>query len=453
MRLSEDGSAEREQWCLDNWDAVAAEVGAAQDVSLGVASHQLMLAMALRERLPRVAEVFAAGRIGVQLVKKIVYRTALVTDAEARAKVDAELAAAVTGWGWLSAVKIEQAIDYRVDRYDPYALRRAESRARSRRVDWIWSDGSGASTIEAVLFDHDAATLDKRLDAMAKAVCDADGRTVDQRRADALGALAAGADRLACTCGADDCAAASEQPSAVLVYVVAEEKSLSDDTAVTLEGGVAATGWAGAHKPGGDVRRTDHARAPVGGQNRRRRHCANGDPPGRCSARGAVCADTGFGGVRPLPRLDLPLPRLQRTRRCVRPRPHHRLSGRADVRDEPEMPMPNTPLGEGHLASRRCPSLTRPARTAKAPQRHSRPPAPPPGFTSTRTNLRASTSCASAQLVGIARETEEVTGAAVGARHPRWLYIASDRADRPGLAIVERWWWGINDHTPLTAQG
>ena len=64
-RLAADGSAEREQWCLDNWDAVAAEIGAAQDVSLGVASHQLMLAKALRERLPRVGEVFAAGQISI----------------------------------------------------------------------------------------------------------------------------------------------------------------------------------------------------------------------------------------------------------------------------------------------------------------------------------------------------------------------------------------------------
>ena len=34
-----DGSAEREQWCLDNWGAVAASIAAAQHVSLGVASH------------------------------------------------------------------------------------------------------------------------------------------------------------------------------------------------------------------------------------------------------------------------------------------------------------------------------------------------------------------------------------------------------------------------------
>ena len=51
-RWAEDGSVERDQWCLDNWDAVAAEVAAYHGVSLGVASHQLMLAMALRERLP-----------------------------------------------------------------------------------------------------------------------------------------------------------------------------------------------------------------------------------------------------------------------------------------------------------------------------------------------------------------------------------------------------------------
>ena len=48
-----DGSAERELWCIDNWDAVAASVAAAQQVSLGVASHQLSVALELRD-LPRV---------------------------------------------------------------------------------------------------------------------------------------------------------------------------------------------------------------------------------------------------------------------------------------------------------------------------------------------------------------------------------------------------------------
>ena len=72
-----DGSDEREQWCLDNWDAVAASVAAAQNVSLGVAAHQLLVADALRLRLPRVAEVFAAGAINYRMVAAIVSRTRL----------------------------------------------------------------------------------------------------------------------------------------------------------------------------------------------------------------------------------------------------------------------------------------------------------------------------------------------------------------------------------------
>jgi len=111
-RLAADGSAEREQWCIDNWDAVAAEVAAAQSVSLGVAAHQLMIATALRERLPRVAEVFAAGQISYRLVNAIVARTRLIKDRAAMAKVDAELAAEVVGWGALSVAKTEAAIDY-----------------------------------------------------------------------------------------------------------------------------------------------------------------------------------------------------------------------------------------------------------------------------------------------------------------------------------------------------
>jgi hypothetical protein len=55
-------------------------------------ASQLMLAKALREWLPRVGEVLAAGQISCRQVNAIVYRTALVRDPEARAKID------VAGW-------------------------------------------------------------------------------------------------------------------------------------------------------------------------------------------------------------------------------------------------------------------------------------------------------------------------------------------------------------------
>ncbi len=185
--LAADGSAEREQWCLDNWDTVAAHIGAAQNVSAGVASHQLLVAQALRERLPRVAEVFATGVITYRMVCAIVARTKLIQDPQALAKVDAELATHVHGWGSLSGAKTQTAIDYWVDRYDPGALRRSASKSRDRHVDVVPAeDGSGLASIEGVLFAHDGAVLDQRLAALAATVCENDPRTLDQRRSDAL---------------------------------------------------------------------------------------------------------------------------------------------------------------------------------------------------------------------------------------------------------------------------
>ena len=237
-RWAADRSAECEQWCVDNWDAVAAEVAAAQNVSQGVASHQLMVAMALRERLPRVAEVFATGVVSYRLVCAIVARTRLVHDAQARARVDAAIAAEAAGWGGLSVARAQAAIDGWVDRFDPAALRRTEVGSRDRHLDVISKgDGSGLAYVEGTLYADDAAALNQRVGQLARGVCENDPRTIDQRRADALGAVAAGADRLGCACGDPECAAAdSAAPGATVVHVIAEERSLADDTPVQLDG-------------------------------------------------------------------------------------------------------------------------------------------------------------------------------------------------------------------------
>ena len=235
--LAADGSEEREQWCLDNFDAVAASIGAAQNVSLGVASHQLLIAMDLRRRLPRVSEVFAAGAINYRLVAAVVARTRLIRDPDALAKVDTEIAARLSQWGPLSVDKQHTEIDYWVDRYDPAAVRRTEERARGRHLDVHQpEDGSGTADITGQLFATDAEALDQRLDAMAATVCDQDPRTLDQRRADALGALGHGADRLACACDNPDCDAAATPASAVVVHVIAHEDALTEDTPARFDG-------------------------------------------------------------------------------------------------------------------------------------------------------------------------------------------------------------------------
>jgi hypothetical protein len=92
-------------------------------------------------------------------------------------------------------------------------------------------DGSGLASVFGTLFATDAKALDGRLTALAATVCPADPRTKDQRRADAMGALAHGADRLACLCDTDDCPAADIAPSSgVVVYVVAHQDTIDDTT-------------------------------------------------------------------------------------------------------------------------------------------------------------------------------------------------------------------------------
>ena len=65
------------------------------------------------------------------------------------------------------------------------------------------------------------------MNALAATVCEHDARTTEQRRADALGALAAGADRLGCRCGRPDCPA-GKRPAAtpVAIHVIAEQDTL-----------------------------------------------------------------------------------------------------------------------------------------------------------------------------------------------------------------------------------
>lgn len=59
-------------------------------------------------------------------------------------------------------------------------------------------------------------------------MCEHDPRNREQRRVDALGALAAGADRLACRCGRGDCGA-GKRPAAtpVVIHVIAEQATIT----------------------------------------------------------------------------------------------------------------------------------------------------------------------------------------------------------------------------------
>src|SRR6201993_4350024 len=218
--------SETEDWAIDTMEAVAAEVGAALRISQGLAASRVRYARAMRERLPTVAELFTAGDIDYRMFQTIVYRTDLITDPEVLAAVDAEVAVKLPRWPSMSRGRLSGQVDKIVARVDADAVRRRQERGADREV-WIGDLDGGISEIHGSLFPPDAHALAKRLEAVAATVCEHGPRSREQRRADALGALAAGADRLGCRCGRDDCAA-GKRPAAgpVVIHVIAEQATI-----------------------------------------------------------------------------------------------------------------------------------------------------------------------------------------------------------------------------------
>ncbi len=204
-------------------------MAAALRISQQVADNQLRYAQAMRERLPKVGEVFAAGDIDYRMFQTIVYRTDLITDPDVLTAVDGQLAANVARWPSMTQVRLAAQIDKIVTNADADAVRRRNKRRAGREV-WFVDDDAGISEMHGRLLSPDAHALDKRLTALAATVCEHDARNREERRADALGALAAGADRLGCRCGRADCAA-GKRPAAspVVIHVIAEHAALSGD--------------------------------------------------------------------------------------------------------------------------------------------------------------------------------------------------------------------------------
>jgi hypothetical protein len=142
------------------------------------------------------------------------------------------LAVKVARWPGITQGRLGGYVDRVVARADRDAVRRRHERRGDREVS-IWGDADGLTEIFGRLITTDAHAVDARLDAIAATVCADDPRTRTQRRADAMGAMAVGADRLSCRCGQPCCpAAATPTPSPVVIHVIADQASL-DGTAQT----------------------------------------------------------------------------------------------------------------------------------------------------------------------------------------------------------------------------
>ncbi len=224
VRLRDSG--EHEDWAIDTRAAVGAQVAAALNCSVAMGSSYLGYAIAMRDRLPEVGKAFAAGDIDYRSFQTIVFRTDLIADPEALANVDAAVAVLLSRRPTITRGRLVAAVDRVVAKIDRDAVRRAAEAVEDRHVDVIANE-SGMAWLDGKVFNTAGRAFDRRLDELAATVCDADPRTREQRRADALGALATGADRLVCGCKSSGCGAAVPAPrSNVVIHVIAEQASV-----------------------------------------------------------------------------------------------------------------------------------------------------------------------------------------------------------------------------------
>jgi hypothetical protein len=203
-----------------------AEVAAAMNLAPMAASFVVSHADTLDNRLPRVAAVLGAGDTDWRTVQVIIARTELVRDSVI-ARIDANLAARIARWQCWSRRRIINAVDAAVRALEPDAIRERMRAEDNRHID-ITAIGDGTAKVDGVIATDAAVVFDKRLAELATAVCPSDPRTVAQRRADAVKALAQGR-RLACACGAENCPNRTDDQapaSRTIINVIAGQQSV-----------------------------------------------------------------------------------------------------------------------------------------------------------------------------------------------------------------------------------
>ncbi|KUI25220.1 hypothetical protein AU196_08110, partial [Mycobacterium sp. IS-1742] len=198
-------ATDRDNWFVDPDANAVSELAAAQNITESLAMFQTHRAVMLTDRLPTVAALFAAGQISDLLARTIVARTALITDPTLMAAVDTDLAAQIITWGPTSQKKTTAAIDAIVETHDPGALRRVKDAEKDRDVQFGFpSDAPGFMTVWARMYAPDGAAFDQRVTDMTHTLCPQDPRTAEQRRNDAMAAVATGT-TLHCECDHPDC--------------------------------------------------------------------------------------------------------------------------------------------------------------------------------------------------------------------------------------------------------
>jgi uncharacterized protein DUF222 len=230
QRRMERISGEHDFWCVDDWEIIAAEIGAELGISRGRASSQMRYGTTLLERFPKLAEVFQAGRVDFRIIAAAIFRTDLITDAAVLAQIDTQLALKAPAWNKLSRERVTELVDWMVIDLDPDAVRVARQADIDRHIE-VRPGQNGMAEIWGCVRAADAAAIDTKLNELAATVCQDDPRTTTQRRTDALTPLAARAATMPCTCGSDDCpASGADAPEGQIVINVLAEAATVEGT-------------------------------------------------------------------------------------------------------------------------------------------------------------------------------------------------------------------------------
>ncbi|MEU7139783.1 DUF222 domain-containing protein [Nocardia sp. NPDC046473] len=175
----------------------ATEAAVALQVDEGSAAAMIDVGLALEDWLPRTRAEFAAGRIDLAKVRVIIDNTRAVArdvlgELEPRLLETAERT---------TPVRLRQAARRWAARLDPGGAQRRRERRQDDRDVRIRAVQDSMAVFDGLLPAPGAQTVAMRLREMSLQVCAWDPRTMPQRRADALVALADGSGQLRCTCG------------------------------------------------------------------------------------------------------------------------------------------------------------------------------------------------------------------------------------------------------------
>ncbi|MET4167144.1 MULTISPECIES: HNH endonuclease signature motif containing protein [Gordonia] len=212
-------------------------------------------ALCLRDRLPRVLETLRDGIIGPHQIREIIGRTHLVADdhlldpgdpasrriIEVLDESIADLLRSRSG-SW-STSGLRDMIDRLVFGHDADAVRERRREALDNRGVWTENHGDGTGEITAVMAAENIRASNASVRELAASVCDRDGRTLGERKSDAMCALLTRT-AFTCACGHSDCTATLPDPAGatagteIVIHVVTD--------ADTLAGG-SGPGWVDGH--------------------------------------------------------------------------------------------------------------------------------------------------------------------------------------------------------------